>query len=101
MAKNPKKVVVKKVVEPKSDSPVEVLLTDCITKQKIVAEYRGENKWWFGTRIYKVYHPSFAEGYRWVLKLGRILGAFDPSAEYPTQKDIAAEAKTIRWLMRK
>jgi hypothetical protein len=100
MTKTAKKVVSKKS-EMKSDSPVEVLLTDCITKQKIVAEYRGENKWWYGTRIYKVYHPAFEGGSRWVLKLGRILGAFDPNAVCPTPREVHAEAKTIRWLMRK
>lgn len=101
MAKKSKgnKVVVFKKKSEKSPAPVEVIIHDCITKQRVIAEYRGEAKWWFGTRMYKVYHPLFDGGFRWVLKLGRVLGEFDPEIECPSKRDIAAEKAMIKQLM--
>lgn len=59
------------------DSPVEVIIYDCLLHERVIAEHRNESKWWFGTRMYKVYHPAFTETpdfSRWVFKLGRVLG---------------------------
>lgn len=95
-----KKPVAKVPEVPEVKYPVEVLLYDCLTKQRIIAEYRGESKWWYGTRIYKVYHPSFEGGIRWTMKLGRVLGYYDPEAPCPTFKQQKDEARTIRFLMR-
>ena len=66
--------------------PVEVLVHNITKGFPVVAEYRHEAKWWYGTRLYKVYHPTFTEtqtegveGYRWVMSLGKVLGNFDPN----------------------
>ena len=78
--------------------PVEVIVYDCVKHERCVAEYRNESKWWFGTRLHKVYHPNFTEpvnanqpvAYRWVMKIGKVLGAFDPSEPLPTQDEAQA-----------
>lgn len=89
----------KKSEEQKVQYPVEVLLYDCITKQRVVGSYAGESKWWYGTRLYKVYHPSFDGGFRWVMKLGRILGYYNPAEEYPSQESLKDEQIVIDMLM--
>ena len=82
--------------------PVEVLVYDVVKHERVVAEHRGESKWWFGTRLYKVYHPGFKElegGARWVTKMGKVLGIFDPAKEYPTPQMERIEDNAIRRLM--
>jgi hypothetical protein len=79
--------------------PVEVLVYDPIQKEKVVASYSGESRWWFSTRMFKVYHPAFAGGSRWVLKLGRILGQYDPTKEFPTAHGLEVEARVVKRLM--
>lgn len=95
--RQPKKGHKKSQAKQEPSFPVEVVVYDSVMHEKCIAEYRGENKWWFGTRMYKVYHPNFVEplteaekldgamGYRWVLKLGKVLGWFDPTEPVPTQ----------------
>ena len=81
-----------------SNFPVEVVVFDCVKHEKCIAEYRNESKWWYGTRLHKVYHPNFVEpvtpnqpvAYRWVLKIGKILGGFDPNEPLPTQDEAKA-----------
>jgi hypothetical protein len=85
----------------KSEYPVEMLVFDPIQKEKLVVSYAGESKWWFSTRMFKVYHPTFEGGARWILKLGRILGQFDPNREYPTARDLEVEKRVIKKLMAK
>lgn len=75
--------------------PVEVLYDDPITKQKVVAVYKHESKWWFGTRLYKLYHPLFKDqvgedGYRWVMHISRTLG---PAAEDDAVVALAQETE--------
>jgi hypothetical protein len=95
-----KKPLVKKSQEQNEVKyPVEVLLYDCITKQRVIASYAGESKWWYGTRMYKVYHPSFNAGTRWVMKLGRVLGYYNPMDDYPTQKQARDEKAMLKMLM--
>lgn len=80
----------------------EVLVYDVVNHERVVAEHRGESKWWFGTRLYKVYHPGFKEledGGRWVTKLGKTLGNFDPAKEYPTPQMVRAEQNTVARMM--
>lgn len=104
--KQVKKPAVKKVVKKQpakaqaAQLPVEVFVFDCLSKQKVVAEHRHESKWWFGTRLYKVYHPIFKEtedNSRWVMKLGRVLGPIYEDLALP---DLAAEREVIKQLMR-
>lgn len=81
-----------------SNFPVEVIVYDSVMHEKCIAEYRNESKWWFGTRLFKVYHPNFIEpvtatqpvAYRWVTKLGKVLGSFDPNEPLPTQDEAKA-----------
>lgn len=85
-----------------SNFPSEVIVYDSVQHERCIAEYRGESKWWFGTRLFKVYHPNFVEpltevqilsgemGYRWVTKLGKVLGSFDPNEPVPTQDEAQA-----------
>ncbi len=98
MATKKVKKFVRPVVKLDENSPVEVLVYDCIRHARVVAEYRNESKWWFGTRMFKVFHPGFTETpdhSRWVIKLGRILGAFNPQY-IPSLK---VERAVIRQLM--
>ncbi len=96
--KQPKQHKKAKVRKDDSDFPVEVIVYDCVKHERCVAEYRGESKWWFGTRLYKVYHPNFVEpvtaeqpvAYRWVTKLGKSLGTFDPNEPVATQDEAQA-----------
>jgi hypothetical protein len=88
-----------KTFAPKGEGPVEVLVYDPLLKEKLVASYAGESKWWFSTRMFKVYHPCFEGGNRWVMKLGRVLGPFDPTREYPTARDLEIEKRVIAKLM--
>lgn len=75
-----------------ANTPVEVIVYDCVMHERCIAEYRHESKWWFGSRLHKVYHPNFTEpvtatqpvAYRWVLKIGKVLGGFDPNAPVDT-----------------
>jgi len=96
-----KKVFVKKAnsrpVRDDSNFPVEVVVYDSVMHERCVVEYRNESKWWFGTRLYKVYHPNFTqtqeatgECYRWVTKLGKVLGPYDPDMPVPNQDDAVA-----------
>ena len=89
-----------KSAAPKAEYPVEVLVFDPIQKEKVVASYAGESRWWFSTRMFKVYHPSFVGGSRWVLKLGRILGQFDPTKEFPSAAQLEVERRVIARLMK-
>ena len=81
-----------------SNMPIEVIVYDCVKHERCVAEYRNESKWWYGTRLHKVYHPNFTEpvnanqpvAYRWVMKIGKVLGAFDPNEPLPTQDEAKA-----------
>lgn len=98
--KSAKAVKKSKVVTPKKAEglPAEALVYDPVLHERLVVEYRNESRWWFGVRMFKVYHPSFAEtpdNSRWVLKLGRILGPFNPE-NIPSTKD---EEAMIRFLM--
>jgi hypothetical protein len=78
--------------------PVEVIVYDCVKHERCVAEYRNESKWWYGTRLHKVYHPNFIEpvtpnqpvAYRWVMKIVKVLGGFDPNEPIPTQDEAKA-----------
>lgn len=70
---------IKKAAPEKPSVPVEVLVYDPIYKTELVAEYRHESKWWYGTKLYKVYHPTFAEqtgeaAYRWITEIQKFLG---------------------------
>ncbi len=91
--------VYKKTTKDDTSLPVEVIVYDCVQHEKAIVEYRNENKWWFGARIFKVYHPAFKEtpnNSRWVSKLGRILGPFRPEIV----PDTRAEHQVIRELLR-
>ena len=91
----------KKDVKPTTkEFPVEVIVFDPLQKEKVVASYAGESKWWYSTRMFKVYHPCFTGGSRWVLKLGRVLGPFDPTKEFPTQAMLDTEKRVIARLMK-
>jgi hypothetical protein len=87
-----------KAVRDDPSFPVEVVVYDCVKHEKCIVEYRNENKWWFGTRLYKVYHPNFIEpvtaqqpvAYRWVTKLGKMLGPYDPDMPVPNQEEVSA-----------
>lgn len=79
----------------KAPEPIEVIVQDVVMHEKVIAEYRHEWKWWYGTKLFKVYHPTFKETlepekaladskympYRWVMKLGKVLGSFNPGQE--------------------
>lgn len=98
-----KKPRTKKPVSTKEENefPAEVIVYDCIMHERCVVEYRNESKWWYGTRLYKVYHPNFKEalseqqrlagetGHRWVTKLGKTLGGFDPTESVPAQEEVS------------
>jgi hypothetical protein len=61
------------VVEDKNVAQ-EVLVYDVLTKQKVVAEFRGETKQWYSSKLHKVYHPVFEGGFRLVPHIIRFLG---------------------------
>lgn len=83
----------------------EVLVYDCVNHEKVVAEFRGESKWRYSEKLYKVYHPSFKteyhpEEYRWVLKIAKVLGAAGEVDEAQLARDLLAEKKIIDRLMK-
>ena len=108
--KKPRKKTFFKKSKPVKDDPsfpVEVVIYDCVMHERCIAEYKNESKWWFGTRLYKVYHPNFTQplseaqaltgemGYRWVSKLGKVLGAFDPAEPVATLDDVAGPMSSL------
>ena len=62
------------------DFPVEVIVYDCVQHERCIAEYRNESKWWYSTRL-QILRGEM--GHRWIAKIHKILGSFDPS-EVPT-----------------
>jgi hypothetical protein len=48
-------------VKPEAKMNAEVMVFDVLQKEYVVAEYRNETKQWYGTKLYKVYHPAFKE----------------------------------------
>ena len=93
----------KKVEANPQELPSEVLVYDCVTHEKVIAEYRNEWKWWYGTKLFKVYHPGFKEldGARWMMKIikvyGPIKGALDPVR---VAREAAIEKKIIARMMK-
>jgi hypothetical protein len=69
----------------KPRNPIEVIVYDVILREKLIAEYRHESKIAYDGRIFKVYHPVWAEtgGARWVHHFIKKLGSFVPDAPLP------------------
>lgn len=82
-----KRLPAKKRYDKKNRNPMEVIVYDILQREFVIAEHRYETKVVKDeikviedVRIYKVYHPAFEGGFRWVRDIVKKLGTFIPDA---------------------